>query len=236
MSAWNALPMLDRRITWLGWASIATILLTQALAILLSPADRGMGHTQKIMYIHVPSAWGAFLCLTIVFVCSVLYLWKREERFDRVAHGATEAAAVLTAMTLLQGSIWGRPTWGVWWTWDPRLTTTAMLLAIAGGSLALRALTDDREKAATWCAAVGILGFLDVPIVYMSVRWWRTLHQPQSGSGTLAPIYRLMLVLNVVAFTAVVIWCIARRVEAARLQARADALQEDRLLRADRRR
>ncbi len=113
-----------------------------------------MGHLQKIMYVHVPAAWNAFLAFVVVLVGSVMYLWKREEKWDLLAASAAEVAAVLTALTIALGSIWGRPTWGVWWTWDPRLTSTAILLVIIVGYLALRSFVDEPERRARWSAAL----------------------------------------------------------------------------------
>ena len=141
----------------------------QAFAFATSPPDRDMGDLQKIMYVHVPAAWSAFICFFVVFVASVRYLWRRNERDDLVAAAAAETGAVLTALTLMLGSIWGRPTWGVWWAWDARLTSTAVPLVIYVGYLALRAFADEPEQRARWSAAIGILGALNVPVVYMSV-------------------------------------------------------------------
>lgn len=213
-----------------GWLALAAVAATQAIAVALSPADAAMGHTQKIMYVHVPTAWCAFLAFGIVFAYSVLYLWKNEQKHDDAALAAAEVGTALTALTLAQGSIWGRPTWGIWWTWDPRLTTTAILLLIFAGYLALRAFTEDPEKAGRWSAAVGIFGFINVPIVFMSVRWWRTIHQVQSTGDSVAPVYKLGLLMNVITFTVLMLVLIARRVEAARLERLVDARREARIL------
>jgi heme exporter protein C len=202
------------------WPVIALLALAaaQAFGFLTSPPDRDMGHLQKIMYVHVPAAWNAFLAFVVVFGGSILYLWKRDERWDLLAAAAAEVAAVLTALTIALGSIWGRPTWGVWWTWDPRLTSTAILLVIIVGYLALRSFVDEPERRARWSAAVGILGALNVPIVYMSVRWWRTLHQPQSSPSTVDPAYAWGLRLNAIAFLVLMIWLVRARYRAATLE------------------
>jgi heme exporter protein C len=187
-----------------------------------------MGHLQKIMYVHVPVAWNFSLAFVVVFVASVRYLWTRDERHDLLAASAAEVGAVLTALTLVLGSIWGRVTWGVWWTWDARLTSTAVLLMIFVSYLALRAFTDDPERRARWSAAVGIFGSLNVPIVYMSVRWWRTLHQVQSSPNTVDPTYAWGLRLNAIAVLLLLIYFIARRYEIARAE-RATEQQRDEL-------
>ena len=197
---------------------LALVAAAQAFGFFTSPPDRDMGHLQKIMYVHVPAAWNAFLAFGVVLAGSVMYLWKREEKWDLLAASAAEVAAVLTALTIALGSIWGRPTWGVWWTWDPRLTSTAILLVIIVGYLALRSFVDEPERRARWSAVVGILGALNVPIVYMSVRWWRTLHQPQSSPSTVDPAYAWGLRLNAIAFLLVMIWLVRARYRAARLE------------------
>ena len=118
---------------------------------------------------------------------------------------------LFTALTIIEGSIWGRPTWGVWWTWDARLTSTAVLLMVFLGYLTLRAVTEDETRRARWSAAVGILGALNVPIVYMSVKWWRTLHQLPSTGKTLDRVYAMGLGMNSLAIMLLIAWFIARR-------------------------
>jgi heme exporter protein C len=211
----------------LGPVALITLIVAQAFAFLTSPPDRDMGHLQKIMYVHVPTAWVAMLAFFLVFVASALYLWRRDERYDLFAAASAEVGVVMTGLTLALGSIWGKPTWGVWWTWDPRLTSTAILFMIYAGYLALRSFTDDRERQARWSAAVGILAFLNVPIVYMSVRWWRTLHQVQSTPSTLEPSYLWALRLNLLAFLLVFVYLLGHRYYAARIERAAEHRAEE---------
>jgi heme exporter protein C len=178
------------------------------------------------MYVHVPAAWNAFLAYLVVALASLRYLWKGQERDDLLAASAAEVGAVLTALTLVLGSIWGRPTWGVWWTWDPRLTSTAVLLLIFAGYLALRSFVDDADRRAQWSAAVGLLGALNVPIVYMSVRWWRTIHQIQSSPSTVDPAYVMGLRLNAIAFLIVLAYFILKRYNAAQTERAAERRAE----------
>jgi heme exporter protein C len=184
-----------------GAFTLLFFLFAQAIAVINSPADANMGHLQKIMYVHVPSAWLAFAAFGLVLIASLLYIWKRDLKYDLFAASAAEIGTLFTALTIAQGSIWGRPTWGVWWTWDPRLTTTAILLLIFIGYVALRSFTEDEDRRARWSAAVGILGAINVPIVYFSVKWWRTIHQVQSSPETVSNVYLIGLLLNVAAFT-----------------------------------
>jgi heme exporter protein C len=215
---------------WLGVVALAAVIGAQIYVMLTSPPDRDMGHLQKIMYVHVPAAWNAFLAYLVVAVASLRYLWKGKEYDDLLAASAAEVGAVLTALTLVLGSIWGRPTWGVWWTWDPRLTSTAVLFLIFAGYLALRSFVDDVDRRAQWSAAVGLLGALNVPIVYMSVRWWRTIHQVQSSPSTVDPEYALGLRLNAIAFLLVLTYFILKRYRVAQTERAAEHLAERRAL------
>lgn len=223
----RGLPARPRWLTPFGLLAVLFFIGAQVSAFMRSAPDRDMGHLQKILYVHVPAAWMAFIAFAVVFVASVLYLWKRQEKHDLLAASAAEVGTMLTGLTLVVGSTWGRSTWGVWWTWDPRLTTTAILFLVYVGYMSLRAFTDDDERRARWSAAVGILGFLNVPIVYMSVRWWRTIHQVQSTPETMDPAYAFGLRLNAFAFLFLFIWFVAERYYIARLDRAIEARREE---------
>ncbi|HEX6943426.1 MAG TPA: cytochrome c biogenesis protein CcsA [Gemmatimonadaceae bacterium] len=215
-----------RSFDWFGLIALVAIISSQALGLLTSPPDRDMGNLQKIMYVHVPSAWNAFIAFFVVAIASLLYLWKGEERHDLLAASAAEVGTLFTGLTLALGSIWGRPTWGVWWTWDPRLTSTAVLFLVFVGYLSLRSFVEDADRRAQWSAAVGLLGALNVPIVYMSVKWWRTLHQMQSSPSTVDPEYVIGLRTNGIAVLLVLIYFIVKRYRAARLERAAEHLEQ----------
>lgn len=206
----------------LGWVSFLFFIFSQVYAVLTSPADRMMGHLQKMMYVHVPAAWVTFLAFGIVLVASLLFLWKEDERADLMAASAAEVGSMFCGLTLVLGMLWGRPTWNVWWSWDARLTSTLVLFLIFVGYLALRSFVEDPQRRGQWSAAVGILGAINVPIVWMSVKWWRTLHQIQSNPRSLSPEYLRGLLLNVAAFTLLTVWFIHRRYEAARFERAAE--------------
>jgi len=219
MTAAAAQPILEPpkpgRWPLFGAFAFLFLIAAQAISIAISPPDRDMGDLQKILYIHVPSAWNMGICYLLVAVYSFRYLWKRDERHDLIAASAAEVGTLLNGLTLLLGMIWGRPTWGVWWVWDARLTSTLIMFLVFAGYLALRAFVDEPERRALWSSVAGIFGAINYPIVYMSVRWWRTIHQVQSTPSTLDPNYTLSLRLNAFAILFLVIYFIRRRYEAA---------------------
>ncbi len=164
----------------LGWLSLAGFLALGVLIFGFTPDDRLMGFSQKIMYLHLPSILVTYLAFFIVFMFSIGYLWKRSAAYDRMARCAAEIGVLFCAVVLLSGSIWGKPAWGTYWAWDARLTTTLLLFMIFAGYVVLRAFSDPGEKQARMAAVIGIVGFLDIPLIHLSVQWWRTLHQPST--------------------------------------------------------
>ena len=157
-----------------------TLLTCGFWVFVFSPTETEQGVVQKIMYIHVPSVIVTYLAFFVTFAFGIAYLWKRLLVFDRIAKVSAEIGLIFCAMVLLSGAIWGRPTWGTYWVWDARLTTTLLLFLIFLGYFLLRLSVQDREKEARFASVLGIIGFLDIPIVHKSVEWWRTLHQPST--------------------------------------------------------
>ena len=157
-----------------------TLLACGLWVFVFAPTETEQGFVQKIMYIHVPSVVVTYLAFFVTFAFGIAYLWKRLLVFDRIAKVSAEIGLIFCAMVLLSGAIWGRPTWGTYWVWDARLTTTLLLFLIFLGYFLLRLSVQDREKEARFASVLGIIGFLDIPIVHKSVEWWRTLHQPST--------------------------------------------------------
>jgi heme exporter protein C len=172
----------------LAWGSI--------WGLAYAPREIYMGDVQRIMYVHVPTAWNAMLVLTFAFACAVVTLMRGGWKWDARLEASVEAGVVLSGLVCIQGSIWARPTWGVWWDWDPRLTTTAVLLFAFGGIMALRQFVDDPVKRATWSAVATVIAYVDVPLVYFSVRWWNSLHQLQSTPETVSRAFHWPLRIN----------------------------------------
>src|SRR5262249_18058931 len=178
------------------WALITLALLSFGLyqAFEVAPTEQTMGDIQRIFYYHVPSAWTAFLCFFANFGASIYYLAKRCQHSDAVAVASAEVGVVFCSVVLVTGPLWAKPVWGIWWTWDARLTTTFILWLIYVSYLLLRKFSTDREQTPKLAAALAIFGFIDVPIVYMSIRWWRTQHpQPVIGGAPGSGIHPVML-------------------------------------------
>jgi heme exporter protein C len=207
----------------LGWLVLLAIGASAVASLVVAPPDAEQGNVQRLMYVHVPTAWLAYLAFLVVFVSSIAYLRTNRIRWDRLAAASAEIGVLFTALTIVLGSLWARPVWGTWWTWDPRLTTTAVLLLIYLGYLAVRRLPESPARRARWAAAVGIVGFVDVPIVHLSVRWWRSLHQAPArllGVPDLEPAMGAALMLAVVAFTLLYLYLMALRLRVGRLEDR----------------
>lgn len=213
----------------LGVAALAGVAGTLVLGLLVAPPDAVQGQAQRLMYVHVPAALTAYLAFGGVLVASVAYLVRRELRWDRRAQAAAEIGVGMAGLTIALGSLWGKPVWGVWWAWDPRLVSTAVLLLIYIGYLGVRGLSDDPHVNARRAAVVGVLGFVDVPIVHFSVLWWRTLHQPPTvlkppdGLPPIEPLMLAALATGWVTFTLLAIWVWLRRVRL--LHARTDVVE-----------
>ena len=169
------------------------------------PTEKNLGISQRIFYFHVSMAWVGFLAFFWVLVGSVGYLWKRSQKMDRLAYSSAEIGVVFTTLMLITGVLWAKPSWGVWWTWDPKLTTSLILWLIYVAYLMLRAYSPRGDQGARFAAVLGIIGFVDVPIIYLSVVWWRTVHPPvvlgPVAEGSLDPSMRMVLMACTVAFT-----------------------------------
>src|SRR5262245_37687376 len=189
----------------LAVAALVGLAASAVLSLAVAPPDAVQGQVQRLMYVHVPAAWLAYLAFGVVFLASVAYLKGGRTRWDRLGAASAEVGVLFTALTIVLGALWGRPVWGTWWTWDPRLTTTALLLLIYAGYLSLRKVADSPARRARWSAVVGVVGFIDVPIVHMSVVWWRSLHQPATvlrpGTPTIAGSMLATLLLAFVTFS-----------------------------------
>jgi heme exporter protein C len=179
---------------WFGAAAAICLVLGLYLGLVTSPPDYYQGEVVRIMYVHVPMAQTSLLAYSVLFAGSIWYLWKRDPIVDNMCHAAAGISAFFTAGALITGSIWAKPTWNTWWTWDARLVSEAILLLILIGYLMLRTFIDDKEQEARYAAVLSIVGFVDLPIIHFSVEWWRTLHQPLSISMRGVSIAKPMII------------------------------------------
>jgi len=212
----------------LGWTTLAALVVLAMFGLWGAPPDRVQSDAQRLMYLHVPSAWIAYLAFGVTALSSALYLWRRTRSpvWDRLAGASAELGVLFTALTLVLGSLWGRPVWGVWWAWDARLVTTAVLFFLYVGYLALRRVPSAVESRAKRSAIAALIAFVDVPIVHFSVNWWRTLHQQATVFTTSLNVHihgamAFTLWWGVLAFTLLYVYLLDKRY-------RLEALEEDR--------
>lgn len=181
------------------------------IGLFVAPQERMMGDVYRIIYAHVPAAWICLIAYTLCFAASIGYLVGNKMGADIFAEASAEVGVVFNTILLLTGSIWGKPTWGVWWTWDPRLTTAAIMYFAFLGYLALRRFIREPERRATWGSVVAILAFIDLPLVWYSVKWWNSLHQLQSTPQTVDPSMVNPLRISAFAFLFLYIWMVRVR-------------------------
>jgi len=201
-------------------ALYAALLLSMGLALFMAfifaPAERVQAEVYRLLFVHVPSAWLAFAAFGVVAVGSVMYLIRGRSRWDRLAHASAEIGVLFTTLTLVTGSVWGRSVWGVWWQWDPRLTTTLIMWFIYVSYLALRSYIDDPDARRRMSSVLGIVGVVSVPIVWLSVEWWRSVHPTPSVTSPGGGMPREMLttlLVSVAAFTVFYVALLRQRMQ-----------------------
>lgn len=226
--------MAERKDWWLpvlGGLAFVGILAGGYLALAYAPPAAGFVGgaelAQRIFYFHVPAAWTGFLAFFVTFVASIAYLWKGGRKWDIVAACSAEVGLFFTTMVVITGPIWAKPTWGVWWTWsDPKLVTAAILWLIYFAYVTLRRMVDDDARRARFSAVLGVIGFVDVPLVFGAARWWgESVAHPivVSGGGfDVAPKMLTALMFNLAVFTVMYVVLLALRTRAERLS---DAVQ-----------
>ena len=185
---------------------------------MVAPTDAVLGHVQRVFYFHVPIAIMSFLAFFVVFIASLMYLFKRSPKWDAFAHASAEVGVVFVTLALISGVIWARPVWNTWWTWEPRLTTTLILWLIYVAYLMVRSYAPTQSKGAIYAAVVGIIGFVDVPIVYYSVVWWRSIHPspvvgPFAKSDSLDSTMALVLLYSFITFVFFFAYMVMERME-----------------------
>ena len=219
----------------LVWLTGIVFLVAMAAIFLYVPTEQTEGPVQRIMYIHIPSAWLSFFAFFIVFICSILFLWKKERECDIYAHASAEIGVIFCSLVLITGPIWAKPIWGTWWVWDARLTSTLILWLIYVAYLMLRAQTDAGSMRARYAAVLGIVGFLNIPFIHFSVLWWRTFHpEPKviSSEGFGKGMETSMLItlgISLCAFTLLYFLLMGQRVRQEKLKDEIDSLKREQL-------
>ncbi len=215
---------------WIALAGGIALAFCQWLIFVYAPIESVMRLPQKIFYLHLPLAWWGLISFFVVFLASIAYLRTRSHRWDALAGSSAEVGLVLAVLALVTGSLWGKPAWGVWWTWDARLTTTLVMCFIYAGYLILRGLDMQPDRRAQLAAVVGIVAFLDVPLVFFSARLWSYIHPP---SITLEPEMKTTVIACVLAFGLLWAGLLSLRWKLAHDERTLDMLATERLLREE---
>ncbi|MGE5553413.1 MAG: cytochrome c biogenesis protein [Betaproteobacteria bacterium] len=215
---------------WLSWATFCGVAASLYLALLYAPEEVTMGPVQRIFYWHVGAAWvGLLLAFSVVFVASLAYLRTRHRRWDTLAHCSAEIGVLFTTIVLLTGPIWGKAAWNTYWTWDPRLTTTLVLWFIYVAYLVVRGTAEGSERKARLAAAFGIIGYVDVPLVFLSIRWWRTIHPVvvTAKGFNMTPEMVTAMLGGIAAFTLLYFWFMQQRLRLEELRRQVADLKDE---------
>ncbi len=215
----------------LGVAALVAVTLGVVYGLFISPPDAELANTIRIIYLHVPTVLAAYLAFICTAVGSAMYLWKRTEFWDLLAAASAEIGVLFFAVTIIDGALWGKVTWGVFWRWEPRLTTSAVLMIMYLGYLAVRQVPADASTRATRCAVVGLVAVVNIPIVHKAVDWWRGLHQAETVLGTVDPnmagTQLFAMYASMIAGVLVFAWLLIHRFRLAFLVERADDMEFD---------
>ncbi len=198
----------------LGFLSLVVVLVALYMAFVYTPPDSFQGDVMRVFYFHVAAAWNAYLAFFVVFLSSIAFLVSKKELYDQLAVSSAEIGVLFTSITLVMGSTWSRAIWGAWWVWEPRLTTTLILWFIYVAYLLIRASIETREKGARFAAMFAIVGFVDVPIVHLSVSWWRSVHPTVINTGgtmAMADVMLRTMLIAVVGFSLLYVYLVLFR-------------------------
>ena len=200
-------------------------------SLYVAPTERTMGLIQRIFYFHAASAWAGMTAFFVCFAANLQYVWRRQQKWDSLAVSAAEVGLAFITVVLITGPIWAHPVWGIWWTWDARLTSTFVLWLLYISYLLLRTLIEEPDRRALLSALFGIFAFLDVPIVFGAIRWWRTQHPAPvimggPGSG-LEPTMRKVFFFSVLALHALMVLLIVERYRLEELRMELDVVRRE---------
>jgi heme exporter protein C len=214
----------------LGALAILLVIAAAYASFYIAPEERTMGVVQRIFYFHVGSAWAGMDAFLVCFICN-LYIWKREQKYDWLGVAAAEVGLVLTTVVLITGPIWAKPAWGIYWTWDARLTSTFVLWLLYVSYLLLRTLVEEPDRRALLSSLFGVFAFIDVPLVFGAIRWWRTQHPAPvimggPGSG-LDPTMNKVFFFSVFAMHVLTVFLLVERYGLEKMKSEVDVLQRE---------
>ncbi len=220
------MPQTSRRLMIFNAVTVVLVAIAAGLVFFYAPRERVMGDVQRIFYFHVPSAWVGFLAFFVTLCMSIAFLRTGDLKWDRVSAASVEVGLVFTVMAIISGSIWARPAWNTWWTWDPRLTTYTILALIYVAYLMLRQGVEDPGRRARFASVYGIVGFISVPLTFFSIRWWRTIHPVIIGNETatsvggfdMTPAMLQVFLFSLAVFTVLYFCFLANRLQLQREQ------------------
>ena len=215
----------------LGAAAVLLVMAAAYASFYIAPEERTMGLIQRIFYFHVGSAWAGLDAFVICFLANLLYVWRRDQKYDWLGVSSAEVGLVLTTVVLITGPIWAKPAWGIYWTWDARLTSTFVLWLLYISYLLLRSLIEEQDRRALLSSLFGIFAFLDVPLVFGAIRWWRTQHPAPvimggPGSG-LDPTMNKVFFFSVLAMHVLMIFLIVERYSVEKMKSEVEILQRE---------
>jgi heme exporter protein C len=215
----------------LGALAILLVIAAAYASFYIAPEERTMGVVQRIFYFHVGSAWAGMDAFLVCFICNLLYIWKREQKYDWLGVAAAEVGLVLTTVVLITGPIWAKPAWGIYWTWDARLTSTFVLWLLYVSYLLLRTLVEEPDRRALLSSLFGVFAFIDVPLVFGAIRWWRTQHPAPvimggPGSG-LDPTMNKVFFFSVFAMHVLTAFLLVERYGLEKMKSEVDVLQRE---------
>jgi heme exporter protein C len=215
----------------LGAVAILLVIAAAYASFFIAPEERTMGLIQRIFYFHVASAWAGFTAFFLCFLGNLLYVWRRDQKYDWLAVSGAEVGLAFTTVVLITGPIWAHPVWGIWWTWDARLTSTFVLWLLYVSYLLLRTLVEEPDRRALLSSLFGIFAFLDVPLVFGAIRWWRTQHpQPviMGGQGSgLDPTMKSVFFFSALAMHVLMIFLVAERYALEKMQTETEFLARE---------
>lgn len=215
----------------LGFVAFLLVITAAYASFFIAPTERTMGDIQRIFYFHVGSAWAGLDAFFVCFLANLLYVCKRQQKYDSLAVSCAEVGTVLTTVVLITGPIWAKPVWGIYWTWDARLTSTFVLWLLYISYLLLRSLIEEADRRALLSALFGIFAFIDVPLVFFSIRWWRTQHPAPvimgGADSGLDPLISKVLFFNVFAMHVFALFLIVERYVLEQMKHEVDLLQRE---------